>query len=44
MNAAEIAFLERLYSLPSEEEREQMKNDPELNKLAEFFVVESLAR
>lgn len=42
MNAdAEIAFLERLYSLPSEEEQGQMKNDPELNKLAEFIVAES---
>jgi len=38
---AEIAFLERLYALPSQEEHEQMKNDPELNKLAESFVVES---
>ena len=37
----EIAFLERLYSLPSQEEQENMTEDPELNYLAAQVVAES---
>ena len=39
--AAEIEFLERLYSMPSEEELEQMKEDPEPNRLAAQVIAES---